>query len=279
MADPRRARGSRVREDAAVLVLLPPSEGKTAPARGKALDLDALSFESLTSTREQVLEALVALARTDPSRALTVLGLSPRQTDEVARDAALETAPTATAGAVYTGVLYDALDLASLDTAAKRRAQRTLVVSSALFGALRVGDRIPAYRLSGDVTLPPLGPLAGVWRDPLATAMTEAAAKGLIVDLRSGVYAAMWKPVGDVASRTVAVRVLQHLPDGSRKVVSHFNKATKGRLVRQWLQSGVAPRDADDLADACAGAGVVAELGPHPKTGAVRRLDVVVSDL
>lgn len=262
-----------------MLVLRPPSEGKTSPRRGKALDLDALSFESLTATRERVLDALVSLARSRPDRALAVLGLSPRQTDEVARDAALETAPTATAGSVYTGVLYDALDLASLDSAAKRRAQRSLVISSALFGALRVGDRIPAYRLSGDVSLPPLGPLAGVWRDPLAAAMTETASRGLVVDLRSGTYAAMWKPTGDVAERTVAVRVLQLMPDRSRKVVSHFNKATKGRLVRQWLQSGADPRDADGLADACAAAGVIAELGPRPKAGTVRRLDVVVSDL
>ena len=262
-----------------MLVLLPPSEGKTSPRRGKPLDLEALSFESLTATRERVLDALVALARSKPDRALEVLGLSPRQTDEVARDAALETAPTAAAGSVYTGVLYDALDLGSLDSAAKRRAQRSLVISSALFGALRVGDRIPAYRLSGDVSLPPLGALTGVWRDPLAAAMSEAAARGLVVDLRSGTYAAMWKPTGDVAARTVAVRVLQHLPEGSRKVVSHFNKATKGRLVREWLQSGADSRDADDLADACASAGVVAELGPRPKPGAVRHLDVVVSDL
>jgi cytoplasmic iron level regulating protein YaaA (DUF328/UPF0246 family) len=262
-----------------MLVLLPPSEGKTAARRGKPLDLDQLSFPGLTSTRERVLEALVTLATLDPQRALSVLGLSPRQLDEVARDAVLETASTAAASRVYSGVLYEALDLMTLDASAKRRAQRQLVVSSALFGALRVGDRIPAYRLSGDATLPGVGSVSALWRDPLAAAMGEAAGRGLVVDLRSGVYAAMWRPTGEVAGRTVAVRVLQELPDGSRKVVSHFNKATKGRLVRQWLQDGVDPRDADDLAGVCEQSGVVAELGPRPRGGAVRGLDVVVSDL
>lgn len=262
-----------------MLVLLPPSEGKTAPRRGKPLDLATLSFPALTATREAVLDSLVALTSTHPARALEVLKLSPRQTDEVARDAALETAPTAAASSIYSGVLYDALDLASLDAPAKRRAQRSVVVASALFGALRLGDRIPAYRLSGDVSLPGLGPLASVWRDPLALAMTEAAGRGLVVDLRSGTYAAMWKPTGDVASRTVAVRVLQQLPDGSRAVVSHFNKATKGRLLRHWLTTAADPRDADDLADACASTGVVVELGEKPRAGSARRLDVVVTDL
>ena len=262
-----------------MLVLLPPSEGKTTAARGKPLDLGDLSFPGLTATRETVLDALVSLATRDPQRARAVLGLSPRQLDEVARDAVLETAPTAAAAKVYSGVLYEALDLASLDAPAKRRAQRQLVVSSALFGALRLGDRIPAYRLSGDANLPGLGAVCALWRDPLATAMTEAAGRSLVVDLRSGVYAAMWRPTGDVASRTVAVRVLHELPDGRRTVVSHFNKATKGRLVRQWMQDGADPRDADDLADACEKAGAHAELGPRPRAGAVRGLDVVVSEL
>jgi cytoplasmic iron level regulating protein YaaA (DUF328/UPF0246 family) len=262
-----------------VLVLLPPSEGKTAARRGKPLDLGTLSFPELTPARETVLDRLVDVASTDPESLRVALGLSERQRDEVERDAALLTAPTATAGAVYSGVLYDALDLASLDAPAKRRAQRSVVVCSALFGALRLGDRIPAYRLSGDTVLPGLGRLAPVWRDPMAAALGAAASRGLLVDLRSGAYAALWKPTGDLAGRTVAVRVLQELPDGRRTVVSHFNKATKGRLVRQWLLDGADPRDADDLADACEKAGVVAELGPRPRAGAVRGLDVVVSDL
>ena len=153
------------------------------------------------------------------------------------------------------------------------------MVQSALFGAVRLTDRIPAYRLSGDSVIPSLGPLAAVWRDPLASAMTEAAGRGLVIDLRSGVYANLWKPTGAVADRTVAVRVLQEMPDGSRKVVSHFNKATKGRLLRQWLVDGADPRSLDELADACEKAGVVAEPGPRPKPGRPMTLDVVVSDL
>jgi cytoplasmic iron level regulating protein YaaA (DUF328/UPF0246 family) len=262
-----------------VLVLLPPSETKTAPRRGAALDLATLSFPELTSVRERVLDALISLARSDPAATAAALGLSARQAEEVERDAVLDTAPTARAGRVYTGVLYDALDVATLSPAAQRRATRSVVVSSALFGAVRLSDRIPAYRLSGDSRLPALGALPALWRDPLATAMTSAAGRGLVVDLRSGTYAAMWRPSGPVADRTVAVRVLQQLPDGSRAVVSHFNKATKGRLLRRWLEQGTDPRDADALADACEGDSVTAELGPRPKPGAVRRLDVVVSDL
>ena len=262
-----------------MLVLLPPSEGKTPARRGAPLDLGSLSFPELTATRERVLDALVDLASTSPDKAREVLGLSERQTDEVLRDARLLIEPTAVAGRVYSGVVYESLDLASLDAAAKRRATRTIVVQSALFGAVRLTDRIPAYRLSGDSVIPSLGSLAAVWRDPLATAMTAAAGRGLVIDLRSGVYANLWRPTGGVADRTVAVRVLQEMPDGSRKVVSHFNKATKGRLLRQWLVDAADPRDLEELADACEKAGVIAEPGPRPRPGRPMSLDVVVSDL
>ena len=135
-----------------MIVLLPPSETKHQPTRGKALDLAGLSFPALGPTRAAVLAELADLSG-QPS-ALEVLGVSAGLADQVARNQRLATAPTATAGAIYTGVLYDALDLASMDISARRRAARRLVVVSALFGALRITDRIPAYRLSMGVTLP-----------------------------------------------------------------------------------------------------------------------------
>ena len=60
-----------------------------------------------------------------------------------------------------------------LDTAAKRRATSRVAVTSSLFGLVRPADRIPAYRLSGDATLPGLGPVAGVWREHLGPVVEE----------------------------------------------------------------------------------------------------------
>ena len=77
---------------APVLILLPPSEGKTAPRRGKALDLGSLSSPSLTTTRTTLLESLVRLCGDDPDKAAAVLGLGPAQRDLVQRNADLEDA-------------------------------------------------------------------------------------------------------------------------------------------------------------------------------------------
>lgn len=223
-----------------MLILLPPSEGKTAPAAGTPLDLQALSLPTLTKARERVLNALVKLSGGREKRALEVLGLGPKQAAELERNRQLRTAPAAPAIEVYTGVLYEALDFATLTASARQRAGENVMIASGLWGMVGLGDRIPAYRCSIGVQLPVLGGLAAYWKKALAAVKDDR----LVVDLRSEAYAKIWR-----AGEAVNVRVLQER-DGKRSVVSHFNKATKGRILRDLLQSGAAPRTAKQLTDA-----------------------------
>ena len=279
-----------------MLILLPPSEGKTAARRGGPLDLGRLGSPSLTASRERMLAALVDLCSgPDTDLAATTLGLGPGQRDLVRRNAGLREAPTARADRVYSGVLYDALGFGTLSPAAKRRAATRVAVTSSLFGLVAPGDRIPAYRLSGDATLPGLGTVAGFWRNHLDPAVREHVGSGLLVDLRSGTYAGFWRPAPDLARRVVSVRVL-HEHQGTRKVVSHFNKATKGRLVRAVLEDSANPRTPAAFADLLRDLGWKVEegspLGPPtsaPQKSAQKsapqksaegtRLDVVVDEV
>jgi cytoplasmic iron level regulating protein YaaA (DUF328/UPF0246 family) len=207
-----------------VLVLLPPSETKHPGGDGAPLDLTVLSAPELTPVRTELVENVVKLAADVPaSRA--ALDLSPKQDEEIARNAALWTSPTLPALSRYTGVLYDALDLPSLTRSQRARAGQRLAVGSALFGLVRAADPIPAYRLSAGSSLPGLPTLRSIWRPALAPVL--AGVDGLVVDLRSGSYAALAPVPG-----AVTVQVLSQRPDGTRTVVSHFNKAHKGRLAR-----------------------------------------------
>jgi uncharacterized protein len=259
-----------------VIVLLPPSEGKAAPRRGKPLDLATLTLPELTPARERVLDALVALCAGDAAEAARVLGVPKSQLDLVALNARLRTSPTARADHVYSGVLYDALSPATLSTAARRRATSRLLVTSSLFGVVGPADRIPAYRLSGDAVLPGLGGIAATWRDALGPALEATIGDRLLVDLRSSMYAAFWRPPATSARRVATVRVL-HEVAGKRQVVSHFNKATKGRIVRELLESGATPRNPAKLAEVLRDLGWTVEVDPPGKAGT--RLDVVVSAL
>ncbi len=252
-----------------MLILLPPSEGKTAPRRGAPLDLGALSHPSLTPVRRRVIDALQAASGRDDAAVL--LGLGATQADLVERNRTLLTAPAARADRVYTGVLYDALGPATLSSAARRRAAARVAVTSSVFGLVRPTDRIPAYRLSGDTTLPGMGVVAAAWRPVLGEAIGQALGRGLLVDLRSGTYAAFWRPPSALARRVATVRVL-HEAGGVRKVVSHVNKATKGRLVRALLEDGRDPRTPAALADTWRDLGWKVE-----EDGS--RLDVVVAEV
>ncbi len=259
-----------------VLILLPPSEGKAAPRRGVPLDLASLSFAVLESHRERVLEALVEMCQGNEQRALATLGIGVGQADLVTRNAGLRIGSTARADRIYTGVLYDALGLPTLSSAAKRRANTRVAITSSLFGLVRPADRIPAYRLSGDATLPGLGSVAGIWRGALGPAVEEALGSGLLLDLRSTMYAAFWRPPPALATHTASVRVL-HEVDGQRKVVSHFNKATKGRIVRDLLEAGAAPRKPAQLAATLADLGWPNEIGATGRHGV--QIDVVVKEI
>ena len=258
-----------------MLILLPPSEGKTPAGRGKPLDLDSLSFPALTPARRKVLDTLLELCRGDGELARTALGLPPGLADLVGRNAALPHTPTARADRIYTGVLYDALGLPTLPADARRRASSRVAVVSSLFGLVRPGDRIPAYRLSGDASLPGLGPVAAVWRSALDEVVPQAAG-GLVVDLRSTMYAGFWRPHVDLARRVATVRVL-HEVEGRRTVVSHFNKATKGRLVRDLLVDGANPGSVRGLVTTLERLGWTVEVGEAGRYGT--QLDVVVADL
>ncbi|GAA3495926.1 peroxide stress protein YaaA [Streptomyces prasinosporus] len=259
-----------------MLVLLPPSEGKAASGRGAALELGSLSLPGLTAAREAVLTELVDLCTGDEDKAREVLGLSEGLRGEVAKNAELRTAGARPAGEIYTGVLYDALGLASLDAAAKERAAASLLVFSGLWGAVRVTDRIPSYRCSMGVKLPGTGPLGAHWRAATASVLPEAAGDGLVLDLRSAAYAAAWRPKGEAAARTVTVRVL-HAP--TRKVVSHFNKATKGRIVRSLLTAGAAPEGPAELVEALRDLGYAVEAQAPARAGTAWALDVLVDEV
>ena len=207
-----------------MLVLLPPSETKALGGDGAPLDLAALTAPQLTPVRTEIAESLVKLAADVPV-ARAALGLSPKQDGEIARNAELWTSPTLPAVRRYTGVLYDALDIGSMTRAQRARAGRRLAVGSALFGLVAAEDPIPAYRLSATSQLPGLPTLRTLWKPALVPVL--AAVDDLVVDLRSGSYAALAPVTG-----AVTVEVLSERPDGSRSVVSHFNKAHKGRLAR-----------------------------------------------
>ena len=222
-----------------MLILLPPSEGKTAPSDGKPVDLAALALPQLTKTRERLLDVLSRL--TFP-RALKYLDVGPGLLEEAQRNLTLRDVPAAPAHEVYTGVLYEHLGLGTFADTDR------VLIASALWGFVKPSDRIPAYRLSMGATLPRIPSLPALWRDPLRKAVPD---DGLIVDLRSGAYTAAWKPK---RATVVGVRAFVN-----GKTISHMVKATRGDVARILL-SGEPVETPEDVASAVRQAGHEVEL-------------------
>jgi len=230
-----------------VLIILPPSETKLPPPEhGLPLDLDRLSFPSLTAMRERVMYALAATSqRADALRRLMV---RPSLAGEVARNEHLRDLPTRPAVDTYAGPLYEGLRAGSWSSHAEKRAERHLVIVSALWGALRPADRIPPYRLHVCGRLVGMDRLEPAWRTLLPPILTEAAAqRGPVLDLRSPVYQAVGRPTG-LDDQTVTLRI-RPSPAGADHIGDVIAKRVRGEAASHLLSSGADPEDPLDIAD------------------------------
>jgi len=224
-----------------VLILLPPSEGKTAPTSGPPVELEALSHPELTAARRKVGTALAAASsRRD---ALRLLGVGPSIAPQVASNTTLWSNPTAAAARVYSGVLYEAAGAQSWEGDELARAGERVRIISGLWGAVSPADHIPTYRLNMCVALPRVGPLTALWRATLSASLDPIVADSLVIDCRSADYASVWKaPRG-----ALTVRVAE-LKEGRRKVASHTAKFARGLLTGALVRAERTPRDADEVA-------------------------------
>ena len=258
-----------------MLIILPPSESKRPPPDGGLpLDLDELAFPELNPLRDEILTALISTSRRPDARRRLRLG--PRLAGEVDRNLALREAPTARAAEVYAGVLYQALDAASLSRAASVRGASEVVIASSLFGALRPGDEIPAYRLDLHARLVGFDHLAAAWRTVLPDVLADAArASGVVLDLRSPAYQAVGSAPG-LEDRTVTLRVVRH-SDGSGLIGDVPSKRARGALARHLLESPRSPESPAELASVATDRWPV-ELDPPGRGRRTWRLTVGLPD-
>lgn len=187
-----------------MLILLPPSEGKAQPESGNKLNLSRLSFaEFLSDARTSQLTQSIDVDHCLPAHQ------------------------------IYTGVLYQALGFETLSVAAKKRAEKSVVVISALLGAVRLNDVIPTYKKKIKTS---------DWKADVTKAL-DSLNSPLIIDARSATYSGVWRPD---SSKTVAIRVFQ-IKDGKRSVITHMSKKYRGEVVRLLLKAPSAPKTISDI--------------------------------
>ncbi len=234
-----------------MLILLPPSETKRHGGTGAPLDLDLLGFPALTPTRRRLIGHLLATCADGPA-ARIALKLSSGQSAEIALNTRLWQGATLPALDRYTGVLFDHLNAGSMSAVQRARADRRVVIASALFGAARATDPIPAYRFSAGSRLPG-SPLGASWRSVLPGVLTDARSgpSEPVIDLRSTAYAALGPVPGALRVTVVSADSM-----GEEKTVSHFSKAAKGALARALSSSRAELDTLSSILQVCRRAGL-----------------------
>jgi uncharacterized protein len=232
-----------------LLIIVPPSESKRPPApTGRPVDLEGLSFPELLPTRSRIAQALVRTS--GDLDAFQRLGVRHGRAPEVVANTRLFELPAMSVLELYTGPLHQGLDAARLSEAAAARAKRSIVVVSALWGALRPTDWIPPYRLHLFARLMGIDRLDHTWRAVLPDVLADAAgAEGVVVDLRSPGYQQVGRPAG-LGDRTVCLKV--HVGPSGHRIGDVVAKRVRGEAAHELLEAGADPADPHALAEVLA---------------------------
>jgi cytoplasmic iron level regulating protein YaaA (DUF328/UPF0246 family) len=225
------------------LLLLPPSAGKATGGTGDPWSAGVPHrFAGLVSERQAVRDAVDAQIRRG-TQVTTMFGVSDRGlADALDMWRSMDDAPTLPACRRYTGVVWSALDPATLSTSGRRRLREWGIVVSGLWGLVGTDDPLPPYRLPIGARAGDLGGLAAYWRTHVGRHLETAAAGAWVFDLLPDDHAVA---VADADIRRCRIRIVTHA-DGRQRAMGHAGKSLKGRLARAIVERG--PRTPSALA-------------------------------
>lgn len=218
-------------------ILFSPSEGKKLEGDFPALNTQELLFPQLQESRQPLLKTYNELILKGSEEQLHDLTGIKKEEEIRKYRHDLFTSATMPALQRYDGVAYDYLDLSTLSQNEKDYLYKQTVIFSNLFGPLRGGDLIPAYKFKQGSTLDGIV-TEKVYKKEFSSALDTLLEDELVLDLRAGFYEkfyALQKPF-------ITMKFLK-----GGKSVSHWAKAYRGKVLRTLAQ--IQPKDEKELLD------------------------------
>lgn len=209
-------------------ILLAPSETKISGGTN-SFTPQTLLFDTLTPHRIKLLHAYTNILQKGEFSVLSKMFGIKKEADILKYKKDIIHELTMKAIERYTGVAFDYLGYAKLDTSAQTYIDQNVILFSNLFGPIRASDLIPEYKLKqgeavGDIKVEKF------YNEHASELMETYLEEDEILDLRAGFYDKFYKP-------SKSYTTLKFIKDG--KVVSHWAKAYRGIVLREIAKSGI----------------------------------------
>lgn len=217
-------------------ILFSPSETKTHKTISPAIVENSFSFPSLYSKRHHVLNLYQdILDQQDTMLLKTLFGIKDEEKCLELSQNNLFFSFTCKAIERYSGVAYEYLDYMSLGEKEKNYIDSHVIIFSNLFGPLLASDNIPHYKLHQGSTLNGFKPEV-FYKEAFAESLDEMLENEFIIDLRASFYEKFYT----IKKPYITMKFLKN-----GKVVSHFAKAYRGKILRQL--SFCAPKNEEEF--------------------------------
>ena len=208
-------------------ILLAPSETKTHGGC-ENFSLESLLFPELNSTRKALLHQYINILQKNSFEELSKMFGLKKERDIAYHNREIIHELTMKAIERYTGVAFDYLNYAELNSTEKSYIDNNVILCSNLFGFLRADDMIPEYRLKQGAAVGELKP-EKLYKEK-SHLMEVYLEDEDILDLRAGFYDKFYKPAKEYTT-------LKFIKNG--KVVSHWAKAYRGVVLREVAKANI----------------------------------------
>lgn len=205
-------------------ILFSPSETKRDIITHGVLEERALVFPYLYEKRLHVLNQYQTLLETSDSKTLQHLfGIKDAQKILIQANKNIFTSFTCKAILRYSGIAYDHLLFETLDEKAQLFIECNVMIFSNLFGPLLAGDLIPSYKLQQGESLNGFKTEL-FYKEHFSDAIDTWIGDACVLDLRAGFYEKFYT----LKRPYITMKFLK-----GGKVVSHFAKAYRGKILRE----------------------------------------------
>jgi hypothetical protein len=213
------------KEHLMLYTLFSPAENKKPSGSCAALSTLLFSLE----TRRGLLDTYESiLTENDGNELKKLFGLK-KESDITALKTSLFNSPTLPALERYSGVAYEYLDYASLQSPMQKYLCSHTIIFSNLFGPILGGDLIPNYKVKQGESIRGIAP-DQYYKKATSLELDALLHDADILDLRAGYYHKFYTP-------KQPYHTVKFLKEG--KVVSHWAKAYRGILLRKLAQHHV----------------------------------------